>query len=83
MFRKRSTLPCLFEFKKKSNFKITSWWVFFPFVAVWLDSKNKVLDLKRVEPFTSVISSDKSHYKLLEIPVNEDNKELIEFLVGS
>ncbi len=78
MFRRKSK-NLLFD-----NFSgaIHSWFVFFPFVAVWLDDKNRVLEIKMVKPFTFHIKSKKHYTKLIEVPINEGNKELVDFLVG-
>lgn len=82
MFRNKNTKPCLFKFKKPSNFDITSLFVFFPFVAVWLDSKDKVIETRLIKPFTIKISCKKPFRKLLEIPINKKYKSKIKFLVG-
>lgn len=73
MFRSSRTQPCLFEFNKPSRFKITSLFVFHTFAAVWLDNKNKILDIKIVNPFTFEISPEKPFNKLLEIPSGNKN----------
>lgn len=83
MFRTRNTIPCLFEFDELSEFDITSLFVFFPFVAVWLNSKNEVIDTRLVKPFTIKISCKDPFAKLLEIPVNDKNKSLVRFLVDN
>ena len=44
MFRTKKTMPCVFEFKKSVNFKISSLFVFFDFVAVWIDEKGKTIE---------------------------------------
>ena len=82
MFRRRETTPCLFDLKKPSGFKITSLFVFFPFVAIWFDHENKVLDIKVVRPFKFEISPKKLFSKLLEIPINETNSKIVRSLVG-
>jgi len=82
MFRTRKTKPCLFEFGKLSNFKISSLFVYFPFVAIWLDSDGKVMEIKKIEPFTFFSFPKKSYRTLVEIPVNEGNLKIIDSLVG-
>jgi len=83
MFRRRETCPALlFESKKPVQFSIHSWYVLFPFLAVWLDDKNKILDKKIVKPFQLFIPSKKKFYKLVEIPFNKKySSELL--LLGS
>ena len=82
ILRSKDTIPCVFEFKKPVNFRISSLFVLFPFVAVWLDNKNKIVDIKIVKPFNFAIFPKKSFSKILEIPINEKYKEEIKLLVG-
>lgn len=72
MFHPKENCPAmLFEFKKQTNIPIHSLFVFFPFIAVWLDDKNNIVDIRKIKPFRLSIKSDKSFYKLLEIPLNK------------
>ena len=83
MFRNREKCPALlFEFAKPTKMKIHSLFVFFPFAVVWLDDKNKIIDLKIVKPFQFVVSCKNPFYKLLEIPVNKKYKKEIQLLFG-
>ena len=77
MFRTRWTDNLLFDFKKKGNWAISSFFVFFPFLAVWLDEKNKVLEYKIVKPFTFSVWPRNKFARLVEIPFNDKNKSLI------
>lgn len=72
----------LFDFKTKQNIIIHSFFVFYPFIAIWLDDKNNVLDLKIVKPFNPFVSSKKSSYKLVEIPINKTNDNLVKTLIS-
>jgi len=84
MFKKREKCPAmLFEFKKPTKMRIHSFFVFFKFAAVWLDDKNKIIDLKIVKPFRFSISCNKSFYKLVEIPLNNKYKKEIKSLFGN
>lgn len=87
MFRSlNNSEPLLFNFNKEVNLKIHSLFVFFPFVAVWLDGKRNVVDIKKVEPFTFSVSSKKDFTTLIEIPLNQKNSAIVGklgFLVGS
>ncbi|MEK6826879.1 MAG: hypothetical protein AABX99_00140 [Nanoarchaeota archaeon] len=75
MFSRREKAGILlFDFKEKQKIVIHSFFVFYPFVAIWLDEKNKVIDLKIVKPFTFCVSPKKSCFKLVEIPINKKNK---------
>ena len=82
MFRKRTTENLLFEFKKELNLGIHSYFVFFNFIAVWVDKKNKVIEWKIVKPFVFGIKPKKNFVKLIEIPSNKKNKKIIDFFVG-
>ncbi|MEK6898132.1 MAG: hypothetical protein AABX28_02115 [Nanoarchaeota archaeon] len=81
MFRTKNTANLLFEFNKRTGTAIHSFFVFFPFLAVWLDDKNKILEFKIVKPFTAFIKPAKLFNKLLEMPFNEKNMEKINFFV--
>ena len=65
----------LFDFKIKQKINIHSLFVFYDFLAIWLDEKNDVVDLKKVRPFTFCISPKEACFKLVEIPINRKNKE--------
>ena len=82
MFRKRKTSNLLFYFNEYTDMPIHSFFVFFDFLAIWTDEKNKVIDFKIVKPFTSIIKSKKPFRKLIELPLNDDNKPVIQFFVG-
>ena len=82
MFRTRETKNLLFIFRKKTNIKIHSFFVFFKFLGVWLDEKNEVIECKIIKPFSFGYSPKKSFVKLVEIPANEKNKKIIAFFVG-
>jgi len=81
MFKGRDTENLLFVFGKSSRAVLTSLFVFFPFIAVWLNSKNIVVDWRFVRPFSMVISTTKKFEKIIEIPINYQNRKVIEFFV--
>jgi uncharacterized membrane protein (UPF0127 family) len=81
--REKARALLLFDFKKPVKWGIHSLFVFFPFFAVWLDDKNKVVDLRLVKPFTLTIHSKRPFHKLVEIPINKRYSKLIGFLVGT
>ena len=69
MFRTRKTSPLLFEFKKYVRMAIHSFFVFFPFKAIWLDENNKIIAQKIVKPFTFCVRPRRPFRKLIEIPL--------------
>ncbi len=82
MLRSSGTRNLLFEFKKETLIPIHSLFVFFPFLIIWFDSRNKVLDFKIVRPFTSLVKPKTEFRKFIEVPFNDENKEIIDFFVG-
>ncbi len=82
MFHSRRSSNLLFEFNNNVKIPIHSYFVFFPFLAVWLDEKDKVTEWKIVKPFALSVMPRKSFRKLLEIPLNSKNRQIIDFLVG-
>ena len=83
-FKTRNTSNLLFEFNKPVTWRgnLTSWFVFFPFLTLWLDDKNNVIDTRVVEPFIFSISQKKEFYKIIELPFNLSNRKLIESFKG-
>lgn len=81
MFKSRRE-NLLFDFPEKTTIKIHSFFVFFSFLAIWLDDKNRVLEWKIVRPFTVAVSPKKPFKKLVEVPLNKKNNQIFEFFVG-
>lgn len=76
MFRRREKANALlFDFKKKVNLRIHSFFVFFPFIAIWLDGKGKVIEVKKIRPFSFSASPGRPYQKILEIPINRKYKK--------
>lgn len=72
MFRRLDKAEAmLFDFNKNVDLAIHSFFVFFPFLAVWLDDKNDVLELRKVRPFSFFIKPHKKYEKLVEIPLSK------------
>ncbi len=72
MFRSQEKSPALiFQFPNKTKMKIHSYFVSFPFLAIWLDEHNKIIEKKIVKPFTFSVSPQKSYTQLIEIPLNK------------
>jgi uncharacterized membrane protein (UPF0127 family) len=81
MFHCRKKCPAmLFEFKRPTRMSIHSLFVFFKFAAVWLDDKNRIIDLKMVKPFRFSVSCKEPFNKLLEIPLNREYHEKVKIL---
>ncbi|MBS3076469.1 DUF192 domain-containing protein [Candidatus Pacearchaeota archaeon] len=78
--RRRKAEALLFEFPKNTRMAIHSWFVFFPFMAVWLDDKNEIIEKKIVNPFRFSIRPNKKYVSLVEIPLNDKYKSIWEFL---
>ncbi len=84
IFRTRNTHNLLFNFGRDARPAIHSFFVFFPFLAVWLDKNNEVIDARIVQPFTlSELPKNKRKFrKLLELPLNNSNRKILNFFVG-
>ena len=81
MFKRGKTAEALlFEFKKPTKWAITSYFVFFPFLAIWLDNKNKVMEMRKVKPFKFHIAPKKPFSKLVEIPINSKYEKIVRLL---
>lgn len=77
MFKRREKARALlFSFKKPVKMAIHSYFVFFPFFAVWLDEKGKVVSYKFVRPFEFNILPSGKFTKLIEIPLNKKYSSL-------
>lgn len=84
MFSRREKAKILlFEFRKPVRFSIHSLFVFFPFLAVWLDEKGKIVQIKKVKPFALSVKPRKPYKKLIEIPINKKNRKKLQFFVGN
>jgi len=81
-FKSKDTENLLFEFEKSTKLSIHSYFVFFDFLAIWLDEKNKVVDFRVICPFMFKVKPKKSFQKLIEIPLNNKNKKIINYFVG-
>lgn len=64
-------------FKRGGRWAIHSFFVFFPFLALWLNEKNKVIEHKIVKPFRFCIIPKREFAKLVEIPLNKKNAKII------
>jgi uncharacterized membrane protein (UPF0127 family) len=81
--RKEKAKILLFSFKIKQKIAIHSFFVFYPFIAVWLGKKNNIVDIKIVKPFEPFVFPKKLAFKLVEIPINKKNKKFVKFFGDS
>lgn len=79
---KEKAKALLFDFKKPVRIPIHSFFVFFPFLVVWLNNENKIIEIRFVKPFNCPIHSKENFSKILEIPMNKKYKGIIRILVG-
>jgi len=80
--QRKKAKALLFDFKEPIRIAIHSYFVFFPFIALWLDDKDRVVDLKTIRPFTLIVYPKKSFYKLVEIPLNKKYEKITKIIVG-
>jgi len=72
----------LFKFEKPVRHALHSFFVFFPFLAIWTDDKNNILEMKIVNPFNPLVKPKKSFYNLVEIPLNKKYVSLAKSIVA-
>ena len=80
MFKSIDSCNLLFDFKRDVKIAFHSILVFFPFILIWLDERNNVLEYRRVEPFTWYIFPRKPFRKVLEIPLNNANNKVLSLI---
>jgi len=80
--RREKAKALLFEFSKPEKFHLTSLFVFFPFICVWLDERNNIIDIRKIKPFKFHVLSRRFYKKFIEIPISSHYKEIIQNLVG-
>jgi uncharacterized membrane protein (UPF0127 family) len=82
MFKTRRTPIRLFSYSSSRRVAIHSWFVFFPFLVVWLDGRNQIIEFRVVQPFTSYVLPSRNAVSFLEIPLDGKNQGLVSFIVG-
>jgi uncharacterized membrane protein (UPF0127 family) len=68
---RKNARALLFEFNRPTNLKIHSCFVFFNFIAIWIDNSGKIIEKKIVRPWRISISPGRKFSKLIEIPIND------------
>lgn len=83
MFSRRLRAKALlFEFDREVKMSIHSFFVFFSFLAIWLDSKGKIIEIRKVNPFNFGVSPRKKYKFLIEIPISSSYDEVLDFIDG-
>lgn len=82
MFRTSSTENILFVFSRNIYLSIHAWFVFFKFIVIWLDDKNRIVDWRIVRPFSIAVLPSKIFRKIVEIPLTTKNISILRFLDG-
>ena len=81
MFRRKENSPIiLFNLPRKQS--LHSLFVSFPFLVLWLDQENKVLEYRVISSLKFDISSKSDFNKIIEIPINKSNYSLVKSIVG-
>lgn len=81
MFRRLGNAPILsFSWKEDTNVSLHSLFVFFPFIVIFLDDKNNILEMREIFPWNLAIESKKKFSRIIEIPVSQKHRRLIEHL---
>jgi uncharacterized membrane protein (UPF0127 family) len=76
MFRRSVARPLVFTFAAESRANaIHSLFVFFPFDAVFLDSARRVADMRRVQPFSLLITPKAPAKYLIEMRAGAAKKK--------
>ncbi|OYT36708.1 hypothetical protein B6U91_00530 [Candidatus Pacearchaeota archaeon ex4484_71] len=78
--RREKANALLFEFKKPTMLKFTSFFVFYPFIMVWVDEVGKVVEVRRVNPFKFSILPKRKFTKVIEIPINKRYSHILKLL---
>lgn len=80
--RKESAKTLLFDFSGRKRLALHSLFVFFPFLALWLDDKNKIVEIRKIKPFSFNVFPKKPFSKIIEVPLNKEYTKIIQKLDG-
>lgn len=81
MFKsKEEAIILLFENVK--NKSIHSFFVFFPFLCLWMDKENNILEWKIIKPFSPYEKSNTPFVKIIEVPLSRRYHYIVSFVVG-
>jgi uncharacterized membrane protein (UPF0127 family) len=70
----------IFVFQNPTQMSIHSFFVFFPFFAVWIDENGKILDKRLVLPWMFSVKPKQPYTRLIEIPINAHYADICEIL---
>jgi len=80
--RRKKANALLFSFDKPVKMSIHSWFVFYSFFAIWLDEYGKLIEVKKVKPFSFNVSPSVKFKKLIEIPISPKYDDVSKILDG-
>ncbi len=80
--RRKKARALIFDLKNEVKMSIHSFFVFFPFVAIWLDKDKKVIDIRKVKSFKFGIPPSRKFRYLIEVPINENYDEVLKIIDG-
>ncbi|MFH1501346.1 MAG: DUF192 domain-containing protein [archaeon] len=75
----RDAQALLFEFNKKGRQAIHSYFVRFPFIAIWLDEEGKIMEYKVISSRNLSIKPEKEFAKLIEVPITSKYQAVFDF----
>jgi uncharacterized membrane protein (UPF0127 family) len=76
--RKEKAKILLFEFRKPVRLAIHSLFVFFPFIAIWINEEGKIIEIKKVSPFSLTVVPQKNFSSFVEVPLSKKNKAIVD-----
>jgi uncharacterized membrane protein (UPF0127 family) len=76
--RKEKAKILLFEFRKPVRLAIHSLFVFFSFIAIWTDEHGKIIEIKKVKPFSLTVCPEKNFSSFVEIPLSKKYKDVVD-----
>lgn len=82
MFSSSACESLLFSFRSFFTPSIHSFFVFFPFYAVWLNQRREIVHVDYVRPFTLRVFPRATSAFLVEIPDHTNNAQITSFLDG-
>jgi uncharacterized membrane protein (UPF0127 family) len=80
--KKQKAKALLFSFNKPVKIPIHSWFVFYDFFAIWLDENKKIIEIKKIKPFSFKILPSRKFKKLIEIPINDQYDKILNLIDG-